>query len=818
VNDQIELAANPTVHFWRQEIVLYDRNAEKWVKRVKKILRRYKDNRTPREEAVTRFNTLWSTVQTRLPALYARDPKPQVERRYKDKDPVGRTSAEILERSIEYTLEHCNPTFALMRQAVLDFELGGRGVLWARYCPHFKKVELDAAKAEKRPKPEPPVDERGEPMLQGGDQNDRAGKDNEEIRQVGASVTMQADDEVEEQTLAYEETLWDYVYWEDFGHTWARTWEEVRAVWRRVYMTREELKERFKGILTDEEIASIPLDWQPKGLKDEQIKIDQKRATVYEIWDRQNREVLWISKNFGKELDKRPDQYGLKDFFPCPRPLLANLANDEIIPTPNFTFYHDQAQEVDELSTRINAITKALKVAGVYDKAAAGVDRLLSEGIENQLVPVDGFMALKEKGGLAGVIELLPVKEIAETLSFLREQRQTVLDDIYQLMGTSDIVRGMSDPNETATAQQLKGKFSVLRIQDAQWEVQRFARDVVRITGEMVADYDIDTLKAISGVKLLTAAEKALVQLQAQPQPAAAVPQPGAGPAGAGGPPAGPPQGMAGPGPQGSGGAPTPMAGQVNPQAPAQPQQPAPGQQPAASDKTHLLNEPTWEEVAALLENPVLREFRIDIETDSTIRMQEDEEKQGRVEFLTTLTGFLKEAGQVGAAVPQMIPALGELTMWGMRAFKTGRTVERVLEDAIDQLKVIASQPKPDPEMQKEQARQAKEDQIRNQLEAQRAQHQETLEAQKNQMQAQLEAQLEEQKRRFEAERVQYETAAKERIAQADNAAKIQIEQMRLTHEATQRDKEMAHEKDLEHIKGSHAKELAKMQPQKEAA
>jgi hypothetical protein len=33
-------------------------------------------------------------------------------------------------------------------------------------------------------------------------------------------------------------------------------------------MTREELKERFKGILTDEEIASIPLDWQPKGLKD----------------------------------------------------------------------------------------------------------------------------------------------------------------------------------------------------------------------------------------------------------------------------------------------------------------------------------------------------------------------------------------------------------------------------------------------------------------------------------------------------------------------------------------------------------------------
>ena len=37
----------------------------------------------------------------------------------------------------------------------------------------------------------------------------------------------------------------DYVHWQDFGHTWAKTWQEVRAVWRIVPMSRKELIKRF---------------------------------------------------------------------------------------------------------------------------------------------------------------------------------------------------------------------------------------------------------------------------------------------------------------------------------------------------------------------------------------------------------------------------------------------------------------------------------------------------------------------------------------------------------------------------------------------
>lgn len=773
----IELAT-PTVAFWRNEIQLWDRTAEKWLKRGRKLMKRYKDVRTPREDAVTRLNILWSNVQTRVPALYARDPKPECERRFKDKDPVGRQVAEVLERSLDYTIQCTNPFGAILRQAVLDYELPGRGTVWVRYVPHFHKPELIN---EVTP--------------------------NKEETSQGEEITNQADDEIAKERIKYEETLLDYVYWEDFGHTWARTWEEVRAVWRIVYLTREEGTERF-----GKEFKDVPLEWAPKTLKDDKVKQDNKegkKAIVYEIWDKQEHRVIWLCKNHPKTLDEQEDPLGLEHFFPTPPPLFANLTSEELLPTPNFTFYQDQANEIDELSSRITAIGKALKVAGVRDSSAEGLDRLLSEGTENQLVPVDGWIALKEKGGLAGVMELLPLKEIAESLGFLREQRQMMIDDVYQITGMSDIIRGLSEPNETATAQQIKGQFAVLRISDAQREVQRFCRDIIRIMAEIIADYDIETIKKISGVKLLTEAEKAQISGQIAAAQHPMPPMPGM----AGGQPPAAPAGPSLPGqPQAPPGAGSPPTGGPPP-GPGALSTPAPGAQMPGPDRIALLKEPSWEEVAALLENPVLREFRIDVETDSTIRLDEDNEREARMAFIEAVAKLMGEA----SAVPQsMVPAAGELILFGIRGFKVARSLERVFEDAIE--KLTNAPPKPDPEAMKVQAQvegQKQIAQIKAQADTQIAQAQQASQAQEDRLRTQFEAQrdqqemaskaqheqaLEEIKSRFEAEKVQFEEAAKEKIAAAKNATDIQIEQMRQTHE-----------KELEGAKQSHERSMTQM-------
>lgn len=788
------------VAFWKNEIQLSERLADKWMRRGRKLYKRYKDIRTPREDAVTRLNILWSNVQTRLPALYARDPKPEVERRFRDKDPIGRSVSEVLERSLDYTIAHCNPFGRIMRQAILDYELPGRGTVWARYLPHFHKVDLDG--------PE--------------------GSSNPEIKASGEQETNQAEDQVQDEQLTYEETLLDYVYWEDFGHTWARTWDEVRAVWRIVYLGRDELEERF-----GKKAANVPLDWAPKNLTDSKIRIDQKKAIVYEIWDKRDHKVLWLVKNHPTLLDQKDDPLGLEDFFPCPVPLYANLAPDELIPTPNFTFYQDQALEIDELSTRIAAIGKALKVAGIYDSSASGIDRLLAEGVENQLIPVEGWAVLAGKGGLKGTIELLPLKEIAEALGYLREQRQLMIDDVYQITGMSDIIRGLSEPNETATAQQIKGQFAVLRLTDAQQEVQRFARDTIRIMAQIIAQYDIETLKKISGVKLLTQDEKVQLNAQLAPPgpglfggnlpPAAGLP-PGAGPAG----PQQPPGGSPSPSLQ------APAAGSV-PGVPAG-ATPAPGQQPAHADQLSLLKEPSWEEVEALLKNPVLREFRIDIETDSTIRMDEDAEREARMAFIDSVSKLIAQATNV----PQsMIPATGELILFGIRGFKVARNLERVFEEAIQ--KLAEAPPAPDPEMQKmqmqvqtqkdiagikaqtdlqlgqhkaqmdaqvaqaQQASQAQEDRIRTQAEMERSIKESAIKAQHEQALADL-------KQRFESEKTQFETASKEKIASADNATKVQIAEMQHRHEQGLESMKQEHEKAITSLKQAHEAKLAEHQ------
>lgn len=112
---------------WVTEIKLYEKESQKWVERSKKIIRRYKDERSP-SDVKNRFNVLWSNIQTLQPALYAKNPKPSIERRFKDADDLGRVASDVLERSVAYFVDE-SPFGNAMRQAVLDRLLCGRGTV-----------------------------------------------------------------------------------------------------------------------------------------------------------------------------------------------------------------------------------------------------------------------------------------------------------------------------------------------------------------------------------------------------------------------------------------------------------------------------------------------------------------------------------------------------------------------------------------------------------------------------------------------------------------------------------------------------------------
>ena len=470
---------------WYKTIMGYERSYKRWEARVDRIVKKYKDDSRYDRNPNARFNILWSNVQTIQPAIFARLPRPDVSRRFRDNDPIGRVASMMLERALEFELEHYGDYKSAMNNAVLDRLLGGRGVAWVRYEPH-----IVGSDSENEPNPE-------------ADDGYQVTEDSDEAETEGG---MEAESQ---ERIEYECCPVDYVHWRDFGHTVARTWEEVTAVWRRVYMNRPALVERF-----GEELGyKIPLDTKPDDLK-QSYKSDDGvyEALIYEIWDKETGKVLWISKSLGKILDERDDPLQLENFWPCPKPLYATLTTDSLEPIPDFVIYQDQARELDVLCDRIDGLINALKVRGVYDASATELQRLFSEGENNTMIPVHNWMAFAEKQGMKGAIDLVDLAPFASALMSCYSAMEQVKGQIYELMGIADIQRGQTDPNETLGAQIIKSNNAAGRLKTQQHAVVDFATSLLCIKAQIICNhFTDDTLVKISGAMQLSQQDQQLI-------------------------------------------------------------------------------------------------------------------------------------------------------------------------------------------------------------------------------------------------------------------------------------------------------------------
>jgi hypothetical protein len=111
--------------------------------------------------------------------------------------------------------------------------------------------------------------------------------------------------------------------------------------------------------------------------------------------------------------------------------------------------------------------------------------------------------AFLDGGGLDKLIHWFPLDPLVKALAQLYLQRDNVKAQIFEVTGMADIMRGQTDPNETAAAQQLKAQWGALRIQERQQEVQRFVRDLFRLKAEIMCQkYTPDTWALILGVPL----------------------------------------------------------------------------------------------------------------------------------------------------------------------------------------------------------------------------------------------------------------------------------------------------------------------------
>lgn len=650
---------------WHDELSRYKEVFKKWTERGEKVVKRYRDERKDVEATDARFNIFWSNVQTLKPAIYARPPNPEVSRRFEDQNDVARVASTILERVLAYEITQYPDFHATISNVVDDRLLPGRGVAWVRYEPIIESVEAEPQITNYQE-----IGEEYADTSESLDENALAGEAPEQFERISTETSPV-----------------DYVYWQDFAHLPARTWEEVTWVARRVYMSLEEGEERFGEVFNQ-----VPLTHSPDRQDGEKETTKAlKKAEVWEIWSKSEKCVYWIADNYDIVLDHRKDPLELTNFFPCPKPYFATTTSGSLVPIADFLLYQDQADEIDDLTGRIKHLTKAMKVMGIYAADEPAIERLMKEGNDGVLIPVKNWAAFVEKGGLQGAVQFMPLRDVAAALQQLYQARESCKQIVYETTGLSDIMRGASVASETATAQQIKSQFASLRLNNMKDDMSRFARDILRMKSEIICSkYQADTLVQISGIMY------------------------------------------------------TPDAQFVQP-------------------------------AIEMLKNESMRNFNIDIETDTLVQIDQQTEKSNRVEFLTSVSGFLEKVLPVGQQHPELVPLLGEMLLFGIRGFKIGRTIEGSFEQFVAQAaqneKAKAAQPPapppPTPEM------------IRAQAEVQNAQAKNQME----QVKLQTEQQLEAQKLQFEQWKAQLDSDT--RVLIAEMGSKTSLKQSAMTINAS---------------------------------
>ena len=109
------------------------------------------------------------------------------------------------------------------------------------------------------------------------------------------------------------------------------------------------------------------------------------------------------------------------------------------------------------------------------------------------------------------------------------------------------------------------------------------------------------------------------------------------------------------------------------------------------------------DEMLEIMRNDKLRNYQIDVETDSTVFADEEEVKRTRIEFANVFGNYLVKAIEATRAAPEVTPIAFEILKFVAGAWKIGRNFEDVIDQTeatvMQQLQAMQQQPQqPSPE------------------------------------------------------------------------------------------------------------------------
>jgi hypothetical protein len=415
------------------------------------------------------FNILHSNVETIVPATYNSTPSPDIRRRFNDNDPVAKAVADVLERAITVQIDD-GALDSEMEGVAQSAFLTGRGVLRVR-------IFTDDA----------------DPLNDAVEDTAEAESQNEEGEEPGIGHNQPtAPPPQGDQRLTFEA-----VSWRDFRFGPAKRWRDVPWVAFRQIVTQEQIDAWEKDeAVRAQNLTNIATSG---GGEDKDGDVE-----IWEVWCKATKEVYFLKALDGLVYNKMSDPLGLNGFFPCVRPVQPVEIVGKLQPMCPFTAYQELADELEIVTKRIKKIVAGIVVRG---GAAAGetmkeISKIAELG-DNEIAEIRGVEAMAQQGGLDKAITWWPIEKAIQALQALAVHRDTIKAQIYEITGISDIVRGASNAQETARAQEIKSQWGSLRIQKMQRLLERCVRDMFVISVELIStQFYPENLQRMTGIQI----------------------------------------------------------------------------------------------------------------------------------------------------------------------------------------------------------------------------------------------------------------------------------------------------------------------------
>ena len=745
--------------WWRSQITQAEERRKKFIEAAEESIRVYNAQKQVGilNDAERRLNVWWYCTNTLLPAYYSSTPKAEVNLRKRTGGIPHEFGAVILERNTQYAMDTHFDFDKVGYQAALQFLLTGQAVLWARYVPKFQTVLQEIA------------------VFQGpdGSYTDAEGKpydgDTSTLRSGPGSI-MLASIEVEQKID--EKAVVEIVQYNDYLCSDARTEAEIEWQARRAFLDRDQAEALFGK----EVAAQLQYDSFPEVIKKDIARRDDKyegKAELYEIWCEATNKVYWLQKGGEKNLIETTEPpIKFDKFYPC-TVIRQSADPDSIIPVSDYSHVKDQILEVERLTTRIHAVLQAIRTNQLYDASLGNQVEQLFTG-DLKVIPVINWPSYKQRGGLAAGIEGLNIEPYIQALGVLQQAREQALQQLYETLKVSDLLRGTSEQYKSATANRLENQWSSLGLIVRQNMFSKFVSDAIANLGTIIAEqFDEDRIMDIGDADTLIGES-----LTVPPLP----PVPNLGMEGQ--------EGVAeGESPESMD---MPEMGMEEDTSMAQGMMPMPMMAPPPPPTIEQQIEAMEKQIMDIFRDSKLRCYRIQIASDSMVAIDQAQQQQEGQALIATAGQFFDQMRGLVDQYPPLVEFSISLFQNMIKRFKGGKELDGIFTKALQQIGEIAKAkeeaakqpPPPDPTMQEVQGRlqiaqieaqarlqqaqmEAQDRAVRNQIEMQNQQ----LKAQRDQLEAQISVQKQQADEYFKQQELalaQQELQVKQSAVQVD--------------------------------------------------